>query len=75
MIKGKGLKTDLIVCLLDLFQIIQEHAPDAVKTGEIKHQFGRKVAIVRIPPSLSLSITSLQKEDDKYHHYKQPIVC
>ncbi|KAF2445650.1 flap endonuclease 1 [Karstenula rhodostoma CBS 690.94] len=28
-----------------LFQIIQEHAPDAVKTGEIKNHFGRKVAI------------------------------
>lgn len=31
-----------------LFQLIQEHAPGAVKTGEIKNQFGRKVAIVRI---------------------------
>ncbi|KAF2631418.1 flap endonuclease 1 [Macroventuria anomochaeta] len=30
-----------------LFQLIQEHAPGAVKTGEIKNQFGRKVAIVR----------------------------
>lgn len=30
-----------------LYQLIQEHAPDAVKTGEIKNQFGRKVAIVR----------------------------
>jgi flap endonuclease-1 len=29
-----------------LFQIIQENAPDAVKTGEIKNHFGRKVAIV-----------------------------
>ncbi|KAJ4383421.1 Elongation of fatty acids protein 2 [Didymella sp. IMI 355093] len=28
-----------------LFQLIQEHAPGAVKTGEIKNQFGRKVAI------------------------------
>ncbi|KAH8724502.1 flap endonuclease 1 [Phaeosphaeriaceae sp. PMI808] len=28
-----------------LYQLIQEHAPDAVKTGEIKNQFGRKVAI------------------------------
>jgi hypothetical protein len=32
-----------------LFQLIQEHAPGAVKTGEIKNQFGRKVAIVRVP--------------------------
>ncbi|ORY13282.1 flap endonuclease 1 [Clohesyomyces aquaticus] len=28
-----------------LFQLIQEHSPDAIKTGEIKNQFGRKVAI------------------------------
>ena len=33
-----------------LFQLIQEHAPGAIKTGEIKNQFGRKVAIVRPPP-------------------------
>lgn len=29
----------------DLFQVIEEHCPDAVKNGEIKNQFGRKVAI------------------------------
>ena len=29
-----------------LFQIIKEEAPDAIKEGEIKNQFGRKVAIV-----------------------------
>ncbi|CBY01907.1 similar to flap endonuclease 1 [Plenodomus lingam JN3] len=28
-----------------LHQLIQEHAPDAIKAGEIKNQFGRKVAI------------------------------
>ncbi|KAL9126780.1 MAG: hypothetical protein Q9217_004228 [Psora testacea] len=28
-----------------LAQIIHEHAPDAIKTGEIKNHFGRKVAI------------------------------
>src|SRR5690606_18164167 len=28
--------------------IIKEHAPDAIKEGEIKNHFGRKVAIVRI---------------------------
>ncbi|KAF1973397.1 flap endonuclease 1 [Bimuria novae-zelandiae CBS 107.79] len=28
-----------------LYQIISEHAPDAIKTGEIKNHFGRKVAI------------------------------
>lgn len=32
-----------------LFQIIKEEAPDAIKEGEIKNQFGRKVAIVRTP--------------------------
>ena len=31
----------------DLYQIIKDEAPDAIKTGEIKNQFGRKVAIVR----------------------------
>jgi len=31
----------------DLYQLISENCPDAVKTGEIKNQFGRKVAIVR----------------------------
>lgn len=29
-----------------LFQIIKEEAPDAIKEGEIKAHFGRKVAIV-----------------------------
>lgn len=29
-----------------LFQVVKEEAPDAVKEGEIKNQFGRKVAIV-----------------------------
>lgn len=39
-----------------LFQLIQEHAPGAVKTGEIKNQFGRKVAIVRPPPLPALRL-------------------
>lgn len=30
--------------------MISEHAPDAIKAGEIKNQFGRKVAIVGPPP-------------------------
>lgn len=30
-----------------LFSIIKDEAPDAIKEGEIKNQFGRKVAIVR----------------------------
>jgi flap endonuclease-1 len=29
-----------------LFSIIKDEAPDAIKEGEIKNQFGRKVAIV-----------------------------
>ena len=29
----------------NLFQVIRENCPDAVKEGEIKNQFGRKVAI------------------------------
>jgi len=29
-----------------LFQIIKDECPDAYKEGEIKNQFGRKVAIV-----------------------------
>jgi flap endonuclease-1 len=30
-----------------LYQLIEEHAPASIKKGEIKNQFGRKVAIVR----------------------------
>jgi hypothetical protein len=30
-----------------LFQILKEEAPEAIKEGEINNQFGRKVAIVR----------------------------
>ena len=33
-----------------LFSIIKDEAPDAVKEGEIKNHFGRKVAIVSLPP-------------------------
>lgn len=33
-----------------LFQIIKDEAPDAIKEGEIKNHFGRKVAIVRGSP-------------------------
>ena len=29
--------------------MINEHAPDAIKNGEIKNHFGRKVAIVSLP--------------------------
>ena len=31
-----------------LFSIIKDEAPEAIKEGEIKNQFGRKVAIVRL---------------------------
>lgn len=31
----------------NLSSIIKENAPDAIKEGEIKNHFGRKVAIVR----------------------------
>lgn len=36
-----------------LFSIIKDEAPDAIKEGEIKNHFGRKVAIVRpeFPPN------------------------
>lgn len=30
----------------ELAQVIHDNAPEAVKTGEIKNHFGRKVAIV-----------------------------
>ena len=33
---------------VELAQVILEEAPDAIKTGEIKNHFGRKVAIVSI---------------------------
>lgn len=36
-----------------LFSIIKEEAPDAIKEGEIKNQFGRKVAIVSFDSFLS----------------------
>lgn len=31
-----------------LFSIIKEEAPESIKEGEIKNQFGRKVAIVSL---------------------------
>lgn len=37
-----------VICsdYVELAQIIHENAPDAIKAGEIKNHFGRKVAIV-----------------------------
>lgn len=42
-----------------LFQIIKEEAPEAVKEGEIKNQFGRKVAIVCVLPERIVSCYNL----------------
>lgn len=39
-----------------LFSIIKEEAPDAIKEGEIKGQFGRKVAIVSLRPNSHSSL-------------------
>lgn len=38
-----------------LFSIIKDEAPEAIKEGEIKNQFGRKVAIVCLPPRVPLA--------------------
>jgi flap endonuclease-1 len=42
-----------------LYQLIEEHSPASVKKGEIKNQFGRKVAIVSLedPGIRTLSLT------------------
>jgi hypothetical protein len=37
-----------------LFSIIRDEAPEAIKEGEIKNQFGRKVAIVSCPHAINL---------------------
>lgn len=42
-----------------LFSIIKEEAPDAIKEGEIKNHFGRKVAIVRVPRCADEGIRAL----------------
>ena len=31
---------------IELYHVLADEAPDAIKTGEIKNHFGRKVAIV-----------------------------
>jgi flap endonuclease-1 len=38
-----------------LFSIIKENAPEAIKEGEIKNHFGRKVAIVSTCPVIQPS--------------------
>ncbi|TVY33284.1 Flap endonuclease [Lachnellula subtilissima] len=46
-----------------LFSIIKEECPDAYKEGEIKNQFGRKVAIVRslLPHAMNKSLMSTSR--------------
>lgn len=39
-----------LLTLSELTQVIQDNCPDAIQTGEIKNQFGRKVAIVSPVP-------------------------
>ena len=39
-------RTSAKMGIKQLFSIIKEEAPDSIKEGEIKNQFGRKVAIV-----------------------------
>jgi hypothetical protein len=39
-----------------LFSIIKDEAPDSFKEGDIKNQFGRKVAIVRRLRILTIAI-------------------
>lgn len=40
----------IFFALKELYHVINESCPDAIKTGEIKNQFGRKVAIVSPTP-------------------------
>lgn len=44
-----------------LAQLIQEHAPEAIKSGEIKNQFGRKVAIVSIAHPFCACISNMDR--------------
>jgi hypothetical protein len=43
---GLGDIDSVLMNFLELARVIQDEAPDAIKPGEIKNQFGRKVAIV-----------------------------
>lgn len=38
----------VIMGIKGLTQVIQENAPDAIRNVEIKHEFGRKIAIVSV---------------------------
>jgi hypothetical protein len=48
-----------IDCTPELYHVIADEAPDAVKNGEIKNHFGRKVAIVSGNLFLFESLTDL----------------
>ncbi|MCJ1362186.1 Elongation of fatty acids protein 2 [Acarospora aff. strigata] len=43
-IKPIALRT-VLIAIQELYSVISDNAPDAIKTGEIKNHFGRKVAI------------------------------
>lgn len=57
-----------------LFSIIKDEAPEAVKEGEIKNQFGRKVAIVcfRPLPNPSVSFVVLTWPGCVHEHLQFP---
>lgn len=49
-----------LTMVTELYHVIADEAPDAVKAGEIKNHFGRKVAIVsEVPYCLNRSSTHI----------------
>ena len=54
--------------LLDLYQVISENAPDAIKNGEIKNHFGRKVAIVCSFPRLFRNHSIPNRTNNKWNN-------
>lgn len=52
-------RTVLTDSFADLYQVISENAPEAIKVGDIKNHFGRKVAIVRCSSLSHLLLASL----------------
>ncbi|KAL8807546.1 MAG: hypothetical protein Q9223_005223 [Gallowayella weberi] len=48
-----------------LAQIIHENAPDAIKTGEIKNHFGRKVAIYRSSMSIYSFLVAVRSNGEQ----------
>lgn len=55
---AEGILRERKMGIKNLGSIIKEHAPDAIKEGEIKNHFGRKVAIVRCQPVYLLLCSS-----------------